>query len=294
MEVVVLFNGLGNQMFQYAFYLSKKHHCEECVIIKDGELFKKRQQFLLPEIFRTDYKRTFKTACLETLFRFCRRSNLRKVFARAGIPLIIEARNCKFSQEVLDKGGRGIHYYFGVWATEKYFIDIKSKIRETFTFPEPSVEAHKRILEEILNAGDRSVSIHIRRGDYVGNTDFGGVATGEYYTKALEIIRSQVPEAQIFIFSNDIGWCRENIVGENIIFSNNYGELPDWAEMSLMSRCKHHICANSTFSWWGAWLSPEDESGGITICPAEWWSNVETPDFYPDNWIKIDRKGTRC
>ncbi len=135
------------------------------------------------------------------------------------------------------------------------------------------------------------VSIHIRRGDYVTNTsanDFHGLCSLEYYSAGIEYVLSRVPDATLDVFSDDIEWARLNIriPAPTIFIDHNQGRS-SWEDMRLMSRCQHHIIANSSFSWWGAWLNPSPDK--IVIAPSKWFadSSILTDDIVPSTWIRI-------
>ena len=260
------------------------------MVICETQLFHKARRAELTEIFKTDYRRTFITAALEELFKFCRRKHLRKLFRCCGIDYVQEPKDCRFDKKFLGKQGHGLTFYYGVWASEKYYEGLSDIIRSAFTFPQIESSYYKEVSAKILKAGEKSVSVHVRRGDYVKHPDFDGIATEKYYAKALEIIREEVPGVHFFIFSNDPGWCRKFISAGNTTIIDPGNCSTAWVEMFLMSQCRHHINANSTFSWWGSWLGSQD---GMTLCPDAWWNTSDTPDFYPDRWVKVDRQGNK-
>lgn len=114
---------------------------------------------------------------------------------------------------------------------------------------------------------------------------FGGVANMEYFKKAMDYINNNISAPVFYIFSDDLAWCRENFLGEQFRFVDcNCGEN-SWRDMYMMTLCRHHINSNSTFSWWGAWLSNFNDS--ITVCPKEYIHRLNTPDVYPERWIKM-------
>lgn len=162
-------------------------------------------------------------------------------------------------------------YLVGYWACEKYYADIMDALRAEITFPhsaDSEVEGRNR---EMMRQMEEtcSVSVHIRRGDYLDDINralFGGICTEDYYQKAIEYMRERYPDARFFIFSDDIPYVREHYQGEGYqIIDWNHGKN-SFYDMMLMSRCKHNICANSTFSFWGARLNPH--TGKVMVRPS--------------------------
>ena len=163
----------------------------------------------------------------------------------------------------------------GYFQTEKYFNFIKPEIKKIFTFRDDIIsEAGK--YAQIENG----VSIHVRRGDYLSSPDYHTVQSIDYYNEAISKFDS---DSNFYIFSDDTEWCKQNILVKNsiVVESNN-----PYIDMYLMSLCDGHIIANSSFSWWGAWLAESKK----TIAPANWFGkyiNKDTSDIYCENWIKI-------
>jgi hypothetical protein len=141
-----------------------------------------------------------------------------------------------------------------------------------------------------IDADTSSVSLHIRRGDFLltsranGVKPHAGVCTVEYYRKAIDYMRQHVDAPNFYVFSDDIEWCKATFGTESMNYIDCNHGCDSWRDMKLMSMCRHHINANSTFSWWGAWLSPHR---GIVLRPSRFVSDIVTKDFYPDSWIEI-------
>ncbi|MDE7133249.1 MAG: alpha-1,2-fucosyltransferase, partial [Lachnospiraceae bacterium] len=155
-------------------------------------------------------------------------------------------------------------YLVGYWACEKYYADIMDLLRADITFPRSGDEALQKRNDEAIRQMEEtvSVSVHIRRGDYLDDMNkalFGNICTEAYYERALGYMRERFPEAVFFIFSDDIPYVKEHYQGERYrIIDWNHGR-DSFYDMMLMSRCKHNICANSTFSFWGARLNSHDD-----------------------------------
>ena len=162
-------------------------------------------------------------------------------------------------------------YLVGYWACEKYYADIMDLLRADITFPRSGDEALQKRNDEAVRQMEEtvSVSVHIRRGDYLDDMNkalFGNICTEAYYEKALGYMRERFPEAVFYIFSDDIPYVKEHYQGERYrIIDWNHGR-DSFYDMMLMSRCKHNICANSTFSFWGARLNAHDDK--IMIRPS--------------------------
>lgn len=167
----------------------------------------------------------------------------------------------------------------GYFQSEKYFINNKEKILQLFDIDKKTFEYLNKKYYNILN-DDNTCSIHVRRGDFL-NIPFYNKLNMNYYNKAIESIGK---DKHFVIFSNDIIWCRENFKNLNVTFIE--GEK-DYVDLYLMSLCKNNITANSTFSWWGAYLNKNENKKIIT--PKIWFYNTHSnEDIVPDEWIKIN------
>jgi hypothetical protein len=180
-------------------------------------------------------------------------------------------------------------YLEGYWTSEKYFKEIEPVIRKEFIIKGEPDSSNAHLTSEILDT--ESISIHIRRGDYITDPVTNKIfSTGsmDYYTKAVEDICKHTSAPHFFIFSNDLEWVKNNfsIPYPMHLVTINGPDTPHW-DLHLMSLCKHHITANSTFSWWGAWLSTNKDKRIYT--PKRWYKvdYIDQKDFFPDSWIKI-------
>jgi hypothetical protein len=168
----------------------------------------------------------------------------------------------------------------GFFQSEKYFNNAKTEIFELFE--EPSI-VEKIIGEKYPQYSGRTTSLHVRRGDYLKMPDYHPTQTISYYEKAMGILKDDTD--YFLVFSDDIEWCKENIVGDNIIYIDS--EI-DYIELFLMARCNNNIIANSSFSWWGAWLNKNENKK--VVSPTLWFGSgvgENTNDIIPENWIKI-------
>jgi hypothetical protein len=177
----------------------------------------------------------------------------------------------------------------GYWQSEKYFSDIAPVIRSDFTVRvEP--EGLNREVASVIN-GCNAISIHFRRGDYVTDAKIAarhGACTNDYFIKAVELIKARVERPHFFVFSDDPAWVREHFtIPHTMTLVDHNGPDKAHEDLRLMSLCRHHIIANSSFSWWGAWLNPRPDK--IVIAPLRWFNDptVDTSDLIPESWLRI-------
>jgi hypothetical protein len=180
-------------------------------------------------------------------------------------------------------------YLDGYWQSERYFSDIAGVLRRDFTARAPLNRQNEALAAgiDVVNA----VSLHVRRGDYVDDPTtnrFHGICSPDYYERALAFIIARAGMPELFVFSDDQQWARANLrfsVPMTFIDANppDRGHL----DMYLMARCRHNIIANSSFSWWGAWLNPSSEK--IIVAPQRWFSNSghDTRDLIPPSWARL-------
>lgn len=292
MKLVKLQGGLGNQMFQYAVARalqedSKKDvylditHFEESKVPKEG--FTVRGYEL--HIFRK-----LRASVLNgRLRRFLLSKKIIFIFFQRMLGMTLHFTTQNENEFVEIPQERNL-YLTGFFQSEKYFKQIRTSIVQDFTFPE--LDYQNRLLKEKIEA-QNSVSIHVRRGDYIKSPavlQYHGVLDMDYYKRAVALLEKNSTEPLTFyIFSED-----EEFVKEEFSFLDSYHYVGNntqhnsWKDMCLMKSCKHHIVANSSFSWWGAWLS---EREGLKIAPDNWFNkqNVafDIHDFVPENWAII-------
>jgi hypothetical protein len=179
-------------------------------------------------------------------------------------------------------------YLNGYWQSEKYFAEAATVIRNDFVFREPLKNQNIELASLISRVN--AVSVHVRRGDYVSDprtASTHGVCSLEYYNQAIKNIADRFSKIHLFLFSDDIQWVKENL---SLDFPCSYvghnNGVDSFNDLRLMSMCNHHVIANSSFSWWGAWLNPSVEK--VVIAPKHWFvKEIDTKDLIPDNWIII-------
>ena len=283
MIAVDLFGGMGNQMFQYALgrHLAIKNESSLTLFHVDVGFSSQRPYAL--GCFKLASKAQIKLDAKNKKAKIWRK--LRNLL---GVEeSVVREDSFHFDPKILDLRGN-IHLH-GYWQSEKYFKDIRPTILEDFTFVRPLNNRNQRIFDEIKKTN--SVSVHVRRGDYVINQQtnkFHGICGPDYYKKAVDIIAKRVGNPVFYFFSDDIGWVKKNLKTnyKNVYVDLNIGEQ-SFVDMQLMSNCRHNILANSSFSWWGAWLN--FNPGKIVVAPKKWFQDpsMDTKDLIPSGWIKV-------
>ena len=292
---IVKFNGgLGNQMFQYAFASSIAYEYGIDVAF-DFSYFDdvKLHDEVTTRYFELDvFNLNCKSATKEDLAQIKRPefdSKLKNSFAKKfpamfGINFYREKNNTCFNRSLVNNDVYA--YYDGYFQNEKYFKHLRPHLLNDFSLKIAIDEKNKAMLEKISKPD--SVSIHIRRGDYV-TLDYvnkmHGECTLEYYEKAIEYIAKRVKSPHFFLFSDDIQWVIENLKINYPFTIVDFNQGKGWFDLNLMKSCKHNIIANSSFSWWGAWLN--ESSSKIVIAPKKWSAKKQRCDIVPREWIKL-------
>lgn len=292
MIITHLIGGLGNQMFQYAAArtLSIKLGAELRLDISSFANYKLHQGFELQRIFNCVSEVASKEDIYDILgwqsFLVIKRVLLRpKMAAFRSKKLVIEPHFqywAGINNLVKD------NYLEGYWQSEKYFIDAEKQIRKDFVFKLPMQNENINLAKKISHV--EAVSLHVRRGDYANNSQnvaIHGLCSIEYYQAAIAYIAERVNNPHFFVFSDDIAWVKSQIKFDfpHQYVDYNHGE-ESYNDMNLMSLCKHNIIANSSFSWWGAWLNVNDEK--IIIAPKKWFaSETLTHDLISENWVRL-------
>lgn len=296
MIAVKLMGGLGNQMFQYASAkaLALHHHVPVCVDLSflnantNGEYTKRNYElniFNLKELFPNKRQQKF-ISCISSNNLF------NKLSIKAPILFPFSYRPEKSAAFQTDFFTYPKNTYLaGFWQSEKYFKKYELEIKNSFLFTDAPDKNNLAWIKKIQSC--TSISIHIRRGDYITDNktfSFHGICSNEYYRTALQYILSKVrsTSVELFLFSDDKEWGRKNLQFNypTHIIDCNTG-LKSYEDMRLMSLCQHNIIANSSFSWWGAWLN--NNPSKIIAAPAKWFNdpNLNTNDIIPETWEKI-------
>ena len=179
-------------------------------------------------------------------------------------------------------------YLSGYWQSEKYFNSVLSQIREDFSF-RLQLKGENMALADRLRE-TQAISLHVRRGDYASNpqnTSTHGLCSLDYYSAAIARIACYIEKPEFFIFSDDIDWVKANLLLNypHHFVANNQGSASH-IDMRLMSLCRHHVIANSSFSWWGAWLNSSADK--LVIAPRQWFTgSADVSDLFPNNWVLL-------
>jgi hypothetical protein len=295
MICIQLIGGLGNQMFQYACGRSLAYRHKTALIFDTSHLKKKKggitsRSYSL-DIFNIQGAEISEAELKKTRPRIYRIFNSLSIKLRhKGIQTSTYFIENKFSYNAGIEKTSGNCFLSGYWQSQRYFKVIESLIRQEFTFPNKLNRQNSDWLSEIKNSN--SVSLHIRRTDFVNNIshDIHGFCSMDYYKEAIETMHGKVKNPVFFIFSDDIEWAKTNLVITSKCFfiSGNTGSN-SYIDMQLMSFCKHNIIANSSFSWWGAWLNSNADK--IVTAPLKWFKeeilNSNTMDLIPETWIRL-------
>lgn len=273
MIIVKLIGGLGNQMFQYA--AAKKLALSRGTELKlDTSEFKSRYKLRKYELgsFNIDehfagFKDYLRLRCFPSgLYR-----KTYKLFRLLGINInkkyVIE-KTPVFEPDLADIKG-DVYLAFGYWADKAYFSGIENILRKNFTLRRELDAGNRALLADIRTA--ESVAIHVRRGDFI---KLGAALGVDYYARAIDFIGRKIKSPTFFIFSDDIPWAKNNLKtgGRTVYVDSSFGERSAVTDMYLISQCKNQICANSTFSWWGAYLN--EYPGAVKIIPKDWFMKL--------------------
>ena len=289
MKIINVIGGLGNQMFQYAFALSLKNEFKDEDIFIDIHHFnhyKLHNGFELSKIFKGTKLPVANKKQLKKVTYYIPHYTLSRMFRKCFPKLRTEyIEKTEYVYDDRPFSLIGNYYFEGYWQSYKYYSKIKSQIFEAFKFPVPN-SYNKDLALEIASCN--SVGIHIRRGDYLNHKDFKGICDLDYYKRALKALVSVSKEYSFYIFSNDIEWCKENIQPlikdyKVTYVTENRGQDSFW-DMYLMNQCINLIIANSSFSWWGAFLNKKAKN---VFVPQKWNNSYSINEIYSPEWIKI-------
>lgn len=291
MVIINLIGGLGNQLFQYAAAssLAKRSGRKLVLDISEFDMYQLHQLGLkhfnvLFDIADTKLMNNIKSGAQKSL--------IERALNKAGI--YFSAFRYYYEpffpvDHKLLNQKKGSVYVKGYFQSEKYFTDNIVNIREELKIITPPSAANIEVLDKI--SACNAVSLHVRRGDYVTDPEalrYHGVCDLQYYHHAVAFMAKEVNNPVFFVFSDDITWAKENI---KVDYETHFVDINDadtnYEDLRLMSSCKHHIVANSSFSWWGAWLNTNISKK--VVAPKKWFATDQndTRDLLPDSWIKL-------
>ncbi|MFC5772412.1 alpha-1,2-fucosyltransferase [Ectobacillus antri] len=289
MKIVHISSGLGNQMFQYALY-KKLSLIQDNVFldtITSYQLYPNQHNgYELEKVFTIKPRHASKelTYNLSDLDNSVT-SRIRRKLIGSKKSMYIEHKEFEYDPNLFYQENI---YIKGYWQNYDYFKDIENELKNDFTFQRALDEKNNNLAIKINN--ENSISIHVRRGDYYLNRKnqekFGDIANLEYYSKAISYIKERIDNPKFYIFSDNVEWVKQNLnsLEEAVYIDYNVGN-DSYKDMQLMSLCKHNIIANSSFSWWGAFLNKNMEK--IVIAPGKWinMKGVKKVNLFPKDWI---------
>lgn len=288
-----LLGGLGNQMFQFAAgrSLALTAKTDLRLDISDYTHYRLHQGYELDRVFGVSRSLIASTADLRSVLGIRSYKIVRYLLAKRSFRafrgrdfVVDEQPECH--DDYFSEGAS--RYLFGYWQSEQYFSKVADVVRKDFTFTKLLCGKNDELAR--LISSSNSVSLHVRRGDYISNAQtaqYHGVCSLDYYYSAVEYMRSRVEEPMFFVFSDDVLWVTENlkIEGHSCYVGHNKGQ-DSYIDMQLMSLCKHNIIANSSFSWWGAWLNTN--LGKIVVAPQCWYAiEKSTSNLLPTTWVRF-------
>ena len=283
--------GLGNQMFQYALAITLKEiYPNEDIYIDTHHYkyngYKIHQGFEIYKVFpnanipQANWTKVAKLSYFIPNFWLSR--VVRKIFPIRKYEFRDNMHYCYYP---LVANMNHDCYYDGYWQSYKYFLPYRDRILHAYSHREPN-EYNKNMIQRMESCN--SVGIHVRRGDYKTSPQFYGICDLDYYKKAIKQAKAKIDNPFFFIFSDDVDWCKKNIspiIGNSEInyVTENRGVDSYW-DMLLLSHCRNLIIANSSFSWWGAFLNKQT---GLIFCPPHWVNRNEKQETPLEYWIKI-------
>ncbi len=288
MIVMRIFGGLGNQMFQYAAgrALADRLGVELLLDLREFETYRLHAYGLDSLRVRARH------ASVSDLRPW---PEQRRRFARLVTKVGLSSARDLYIEPAFTYDERWPHlgdgtHLNGYFQSERYFGQSRDRLREELIPVEPLAGENAKIAS--MASECESVAIHVRRGDYVSNAktlSLHGVCSPAYYQRAIASLRERRRDVRFFVFSNDMDWSRENLhLGEDAVFVEGNEQAPQ-VDIHLMSKCRHHVIANSSFSWWGAWLGRHQDQ--CVIAPTPWFDSPKLcdRDLLPERWVRLDK-----
>ena len=293
MNRVAIFGGLGNQMFQYALAIvmeangiPTKISVTEYLLNRHHQGFELLKAFNVPIPIRDRIKVFAISRARQVLVNVNTiyfRQMLTKIL-HSGNNIFHEAKEYTYDKRVFEQENS---FLIGTWQCIKYFESQKELIREVFNFNKPGDTLNLRIANEIQSKN--SIAVHVRRGDFTtpGMSNSRMVIdSNSYYDKAIELMNMTIENPVFYIFSDDITWAKQRLKGSNIVFISHNTGSNSYLDMYLMSLCKHFVIANSSFSWWAAWLAENKDKK--VFMPRPWVKNADCSGLYPSGWSVLE------
>jgi hypothetical protein len=299
MIITRLIGGLGNQMFQYAAGAALAARTGQALRLDLTSLrkYKLHQGYQFDQIFAGDFQTASKLDLFRVLGFGMRRGVRGSVTPDPRLPDPQTGPKIRQPSHNYWSGFSALSgktYLAGYWQSPKYFQGAEAAIARAFEFREDLTGENTEIAAKM--AACTSVSLHVRRGDYVKNANvnaFHGICDWPYYRAAMAHMRAALHAPQFFVFSDDLDAAKAEFgQGADITYVTGNTGAVSYRDMMLMARCKHHVIANSSFSWWGAWLALAHgaaDDGQIVIAPKVWFAGSPEPmeDIYQPHWVRM-------
>lgn len=286
MVIVKIVGGLGNQMFQYAYAKALQQKGYEVKIdISAFETYKLHGGYQLDK-----YNIDLDSSTKDENNKFYKNTFCFKVLKKIGIDLskLIKEKSLLFDKKLLEIQDN--NYLDGYFQCENYFKNIREIILKQFTINKEISNYSKDIENKIKNS-QNSCSLHIRRGDFINNINISihGTCDLKYYKDAMKYLEEKVGSMDYFIFSDDIEWVKENLAIQNAIYIDSQENRIPHEDIYLMNLCTYNIIANSSFSWWGAWLNQNEKK--IVLAPKKWFADdkleEQSKEIVCGSWVRI-------
>jgi hypothetical protein len=297
--VIKIMGGLGNQLFQYAMArrlsLRRKAtlHLDLSLLADKRDATHTHRYYglgLFPALKGRPLDAVSEQQVVHTTQPLYRLYNkVRRLLGLSPAFLYIgEGESFSPNATVLDDGPLAeLLYLEGYWQNEQYFADIAPTLRQELAFPPFKDSKNQAVAQLIARSNQPTVSVHVRRGDYAQFKSFG-MCSVDYYERALAYVQQQLGESNFFVFSDDIDWARKNLpLPVNTTYIDWNQGADSYRDMHLMSLCHNHIIANSSFSWWGAWLNPH--LAKVVVAPQVWMADpqVMSERVVPLSWVLL-------
>lgn len=279
MNYIICSGGLGNQMFQYAYYYACKRE-------------KKNVIFDISYYETNDVHSGYELKKCFCIGDGCSKKDYFSFFYRLKQRIALKQKKKSFLDVEMESDGHyiavtgvGNKVCYGYWQGNYFFEKYSSELKEIFSFENIS-ERTKEVADKLSE--EESVAIHIRRGDYIGSDDYINLSKTKYYSKALDFLKEKGISYRYYIFSDDIDWCKKSgLFPDDSIYVDWNTGIRSYEDMYLIQKCKYCILANSSFSWWGGYLGKHE----CVIRPSKYrknWTFDKDEILYPKEWIKIE------
>lgn len=289
MKIVNILGGLGNQMFQYAFLVALRETFHDTTLM-DTSVFHTyglHNGFELERLFHIT-ARSATPKELRKVTWYSRSYFVHRVLKR--LPHrkteCYELPHCDYNPNILRDNSD--FYYYGIWQDYRYFAPYREEILHEFTWKEPLDERNRQLLNSLDD--ENLVSIHVRRGDYLLHSNYAGLCGLDYYAAAIQKVKElHTSPVTFLVFSDDIPWCKEHLPAltekSKVIYVDWNTGMDSYKDMRLMAFCRTNIIANSSFSWWAAYMNPHSDQ--LVIAPKR-WTNADTHfDRQLPEWILV-------